>query len=401
MEQNIIESEDYIDYKPPISVDINQLGGTIPISLYNEDIKTCPHRSYLIINGKLTLKKNSDGVILSSVDTKKVNFINNGILHLFSRVNYSIAGNEIDSVDNPGTATAIKGLVSFNDDIAYHDACWRIKSTSNIINKDGYFSIFIPLKVILGFFEDYTKYIYRIHQELKLIRANTNCNNALLVDETIASTHTITISLSEIIWRMPQYKFSLAYEAEINKEISSSIEYEMYYRHWMYIEKSSITGKTFTWDIPTSYYKPRYVIIGFQKNRNDKISTDNGQFDLCNLENIQVHLNNNIYYPNSRLNISLAENKCTQIYNMFKNFKYSYYGKDGKPLIDYNDFLNKYPIIVIDCSKQSDVIKGSTINIKINFQWWDSFAVDSVIHCLVITSDRARYNPLKNTVVVH
>ena len=40
MEQNIIESEDYIDYKPPISVDINQLGGTIPISLYNEDIKS-------------------------------------------------------------------------------------------------------------------------------------------------------------------------------------------------------------------------------------------------------------------------------------------------------------------------------------------------------------------------
>jgi len=234
-----------------------------------------------------------------------------------------------------------------------------------------------------------------------LIRANTNCNNALLVDETIANAHTITINLSEIIWRMPQYKFSLTYEAEINKEISSSIEYEMYYRHWMYIEKSSITGKTFTWDIPTSYYKPRYVIIGFQKNKNDKISTDNGQFDLCNLENVQVHLNNNIYYPNNRLNISLAENKCTQIYNMFKNFKYSYYGKEGKPLIDYNDFLNKYPIIVIDCSKQSDVIKGSTINIKINFQWWDSFAVDSVIHCLVITSDRARYNPLKNSVVVH
>ena len=74
MEQNIIESEDYIDYKPPISVDINQLGGTIPISLYNEDIKTCPHRSFLIINGKLTLKKNSDGSLLSSIDTKKSKF---------------------------------------------------------------------------------------------------------------------------------------------------------------------------------------------------------------------------------------------------------------------------------------------------------------------------------------
>lgn len=96
---------------------------------------------------------------MSFIDTKKVNFINNGILHLFSRINYSIAGNEIDSIDSPGIATAIKGIVSFNDDIAYHDACWRIKSTSNIINKDRCFSIFIPMKVVLGFFEDYTNYI--------------------------------------------------------------------------------------------------------------------------------------------------------------------------------------------------------------------------------------------------
>lgn len=228
---------------------------------------------------------------------------------MFSRVSYYIAGNEIDSIDNPGIATAMKGIVSFNDDLAYHDACWRIKSSSNIISKEGYFSIFIPLKMILGFCEDYTNFIYRIHQELNLIRTNTNCNNVLLIDETIANTYTVNINLSEIIWRMPQYKFSLTYEAGIIKKISSSIEYEI--------------------------------------------------------------------------------------------FKYSYYGKERHPLIDYNDFINKYPVIVIDCSKQSEVIKGSTINIKINFQWWNSFAVDSVINCLVITSDRARYNPLKNTVVVH
>lgn len=79
---------------------------------------------------------------------------------------------------------------------------------------------------------------------------------------------------------MPQYKFSLTYEAEISEELSSSTEYEMNYRHWIYIEKSSITEKTFNWDIPILYYKPRCVIIGFQKKRNDKISTNNGRFDL-------------------------------------------------------------------------------------------------------------------------
>lgn len=401
MEQDIIESENYIEYRPPVSVDINQFGQKIPIQLYNEDIKTLPHKSSLIISGRIILKKNEGGTILNTIDLKKVNFVNNGILHLFSRICYNIGGNEIDSIDSPGVAVAMKGIVSFSDDINYNNASWKIKSKNDIISKEGYFSVVVPLKILMGYFEDYEDYVYRIHQELVLIKTNANYNNVLIVDESIATAHTISINLSEIIWRIPQYKFSMPYETSINKEISSSTEYEMFYRHWMYIEKSSITGKTYTWDIPTSYYKPRYVLIGFQKGRNDKISTDNGLFDLCNLENVQVHLNNNIIYPNNRLNISLTENKCSQIYEMFKNFKYSYYGKEGKPLIDYNDFLNKYPIIVIDCSKQSEIIKGSTINIKINFQWWDSFAVDSVIHCLVITSDRARYNPLKNTVVVH
>lgn len=43
---------------------------------------------------------------------------------------------------------------------------------------------------------------------------------------------------------------------------------------------------------------------------------------------------------------------------MFENLKYSYQGSEGKPLIDYNDFISKYPIVL----KQSEVIKGFTIN---------------------------------------
>lgn len=39
-------------------------------------MKTCSHRSLLlIINGKLTLKKNHDGTLLSSIDIKIVNLI--------------------------------------------------------------------------------------------------------------------------------------------------------------------------------------------------------------------------------------------------------------------------------------------------------------------------------------
>lgn len=76
-------------------------GKTIQISLYNEDIKT---------NGNVTFKKTADNTVLNSINTIKVTLINNGILHLFSRVSYYIVGNEINSIDNPGIATTMTGI---------------------------------------------------------------------------------------------------------------------------------------------------------------------------------------------------------------------------------------------------------------------------------------------------
>lgn len=54
-----------------------------------------------MINGKLTVKKNS---VLNPTDAKKVDLMNNGILHLFSRINYSIASSSsnIDSAPKVG-----------------------------------------------------------------------------------------------------------------------------------------------------------------------------------------------------------------------------------------------------------------------------------------------------------
>ncbi|XKL65474.1 hypothetical protein PGB90_008894 [Kerria lacca] len=53
------------------------------------------------------------------------------------------------SIDFPGIATAMKRITSFNDDFVYYVASWRIKLSSNITNKEVYFSAFIPL-LILG-----------------------------------------------------------------------------------------------------------------------------------------------------------------------------------------------------------------------------------------------------------
>ena len=67
---------------------------------------------------------------------------NNGVMHLFSNVKYEIGGQEIESVNNPGTAGVLMGAAKFP--FGYTEGadlmhCWspNTKDSQIIINK-GY-----------------------------------------------------------------------------------------------------------------------------------------------------------------------------------------------------------------------------------------------------------------------
>ena len=132
------------------------------------------------------------------------------------------------------------------------------------------------------------------------------------------------------------------------------------------------------------------------------MGVDNSEFDFCDLENVQVLLNNNFYYPHERLNLNYSQLKCGYLYHMFNQFKVSYYGKNSEeiePLIDYHTFLTKYPVIAIDCSHQPCVIKESLINVRIMFNWRSQLPPNTVVHCVMIMDKQAIYNPLSNRVI--
>lgn len=105
------------------------------------------------------------------------------------------------------------------------------------------------------------------------------------------------------------------------------------------------------------------------------------------MENVQVQLNT-VKYPDSNLKLSYSENKCNTLYHMFTEFEKSYYStKSNFSILEYNDFTSKYPIIVIDTSRQCEVIKQSVIDIKIEFKWKDLFPANTIVHCLIISDD--------------
>ena len=268
------------------------------------------------------------------------------------------------------------------------------------MKSNGYFVASIPLHTVMGFFEDHTGYVYNMIQKLVFYRTASALSNMFMISDTYL-VNTFQIDLKDVILKMPHVKFDLEYTTKLRSEITTGTKYEMYFRKWVYNNVTPATGSDFTWDIPVTYAKTKYLLLAFQTNRVNNTEADSSLFDFCDLENCQVVLNNNVYYPHERLNMRIAKNRCAPLYSMFKWFKSFYYtlvDELAEPLLSYHEFLSKTPIIIIDCSYQPDILKTQLINMKIFFNWRANLPENTIIHCITIVDDKAVYQPRDNIV---
>src|SRR5204862_8167225 len=118
------------------------------------------------------------------------------------------------------------------------------------------------------------------------------------------------------------------------------------------------TTKRHVWNLKTSSHmeSPRYIIFGFQTDRDNKPRKRSDEFDHCKLKNLKVFLNSE-YYPYSDLNLDFDSGDVSKAYEMLVRFRESYYNTIPDPMISRSEFANKYPLIVIDCSRQNESIK--------------------------------------------
>ena len=107
------------DYNPIVGTNLNR--GSIVITIESQDIYTHPAESFLVIDGRLTLKDPPNNPAdandpLALVDANVVTLINNAIMYLFSDVRYHLASHEIEVLQNPGYATTMLGMLKYPDD---------------------------------------------------------------------------------------------------------------------------------------------------------------------------------------------------------------------------------------------------------------------------------------------
>ena len=403
---------EYKEYNPIVGTDLNR--GSIVLTIESQDIYTHPAESFLVIEGELRRRARAvDGAVQYYADDAVVTLINNAMMYLFSDVRFHLASHEIEVLQNPGHATTILGLLKYPDDFNKSfgmNQLWvkdentgaaEIRPAQATFNKgfairrdyiitspntNGKFSFKIPLKHFLGFCEDYKKILYGMQQKLTLTR--TNDNNAIFrtgADEG-------EVYLERIRWFMPHVIPSDAYRLQLDKIIEKKEKIPVGYR-MLQCDSSQVpaTSTNFTWrlGVKSSPDIPRFIIVGFQTDKNNSQAFNPAIFDNLNVRNIYVTLNAK-RYPDTDYDNDFTENHFSRLYGDAALFRKKFYNMDelvSNCGINPQEYKTIYPLFVFDVTKQSEKLKTSVSDIHIKASFGNNPGNNTMAYAVII-SDR-------------
>ena len=388
VDDSIYEYE-YKEYNPIVGTNLNR--GSIVLTIESQDIYTHPAESFLVIEGQLAAPVAPPvGGVAPYADADVVTLINNGMMYLFSDVRYHLASHEIEVLQNPGHATTMLGLLKYPDDFTKSQGLNQLwlpdtnidnNNEANKVDNLGYkkrneyiirtsdpkgtFSFKIPLKHFLGFCEDYKKILYGMQQRLTLTR--TNNDNAIF---RTAATDAGTVRLDKIRWFMPHVIPSDAYRLQLDKVIEKKEKLPVGYR-MLQCDTSQVptNQKSFTWrlGVKSSPDIPRFIIVGFQSDKNNNQEQNPAIFDHLYVRNIYVTLNAK-RYPDTDYDNDFNKNQYSRIYGDASSFRKKFFNMDelvSNSGINPLDYKNLFPLYVFDVTKQSEKLKTSVSDIHI------------------------------------
>ena len=98
------------------------------------------------------------------------------------------------------------------------------------------------------------------------------------------------------------------------------------------------------------------------------------------LSEINLHLNSQCN-PYGNLNLDVSNNQFALLYDMYCRFQTVYYEKETEPLLSKTKFLNDAPL-VIDCSKQSEILKIGPVDVRLYFESYANFPAETTAYSL-------------------
>ena len=404
-----IDKYEDVEYELVAGTNFNSSGADIRLTIETQDIFAHPSESFLIIEGEL--KKNDNN---RYADDDPISLTNNGIMHLFKRIQYDLSGQEIENIMNVGQATTMLGLLKYPDDFSKSkgfNQLWYKDTTDTAVLADnigfkirhdyiitnsrprGSFSFRIPLKHIFGFCADYDKVVYGLKHNLTLTRnedneaiyrgANNAAGNPLVAGKIV---------LSKISWFMPHVTPADKDKMERFKIIERKEKIPVGYR-MIQCDSASIpqNSTSFSWrlSVKSSPEVPRFIIVSFQSGKRGNQLQNPSIFDNVNVSNIYAMLNS-VRYPTADYNIVFVGQKFSRVYGDVAEFRAKFFNMDelvSSPNITPSDYRTLYPLFLFDVSKQGEKLKYSTTDIHIKMHFNAGIPANTEAYAVII-SDR-------------
>ena len=363
----------------------------IRIAVQDQSSFTYPHESYLYIEAKLK--------DITPATVNEVTLSKNFLLFLFSEIRLELNGHTIDEIRNPGVTVSMKSAVS--ETYAETAQLSEMGTSQMTVVKNYMIYLCVPMKKLMGIFEDFDKIIIFSPMQLVFVRSRSDKN--CIYQQAVAGQTAITdldIEIIKMAWRLPKVEVIDPYKLRMLKILESGRKVPLFFRTWDHYSNPNLTvGDRAVWQIRNfnPMDKPLFVIVGFQTNRNENIHADMSKFDHCQLRNCRLFLNSQ-QYPSENLDLDFNNGKYVTAYQMFTEFQLAYYGESGKQKLSMTDYKNDSPLIVFNCSNSDPTIKVSSIDLRIEFEFAAALPNKTVAHCLILYDRVIYYNPFTNLI---
>ena len=412
-----IKSYKRFAYLPISGTKLNN-ANPIVIRVENSDNYFRPCDSEIEFEGKL-VKADAAGTPYKKAEAL-LTLINNGLMYLFDNIKYELSSTEIESVYQPGQATTMFGLLTKNmnfNEGGGLNSCWlpddddgtakagntgwenrrkllfenNVMPTAEEDPNSGSFRFSVKLEDIFGFATDYRRVMYGFVHTLTLVR-NVNHKDALFGKEAAVDGK---IVFSKISWILPNVEPSQVANYELVKLINEQKTLSIDFRVRQCLTTVVTQSDTFLWrlGIRTSPEKPRFLVLGFQTDREGDLKKNLGLFDNCELQNAYVLLNNQ-RYPAMDYNADFPKNHYNKLYREFYQFMQKFYGINDSVTstsVDPVAYKHLFPLIVFDVSRQSERIQQAVVDITIQCNFGKNVPDKTKAYCLMISDRRLKF----------
>ena len=404
-EDTSITSQQSFPFNPINGTQYNN-AGIVQINIENQAEYFLPSQSWLQIEGRL-LRADDQAYAAAA----NVALVNNAPMYCFSNIKYHLGGNEIESVNEPGQATTMMGLLKYERSSPGLQSCWTIDTTSTAVDNNigwkkrkdymlssaptGHFSFAISLAHIFGFTEDYDKAVFGLRHSLQLNRKASSNDGIFRADGVAAGK----IDITRVTWWMPRILPSDIEGYRLAKMLEKEITLQVGFRgRECNIVGLPVGSTSHTWNLGVKSERPRFIIVGLQTAKGDNQEHNPALFDHCRVLRMKVLLNS-VEYPAIDYQTDFLKNEYAGYYKAMNDFKHSFYGVEkmiSDCSIDGDDFKNLFPLFVFDVSRQMDKLKASVVDVSIRMEFGLAVPQDTNAFALTISDRKLKFQSSGN-----